>query len=74
MRVIPAHLRTLTERKYQVAEKEKDIFDDDEDVIQLPFRVKAVRIVYYNFLSTAGKFRTVKIQTLKFSNVTSVRK
>ena len=39
MRVISANLKTLTERNYQVAEKEKDglheqeedIFDDDED-------------------------------------------
>ena len=39
MGVIPAHLKTLMERNYQVAEKgeddlhkqEEDIFDDDEE-------------------------------------------
>ena len=44
MGVIPAHLKTITERNYQVVEKEEDsmhprdlheqeedIFDDDED-------------------------------------------
>ena len=28
--------------------------------IRLPFRVKTVKIVYYDFSSTAKKFRTVK--------------
>ena len=45
MRVIPAHLKTLMERNYQVAEKEEDdlhkqeedIFDDNDDEIRLPF-------------------------------------
>ena len=47
MGVFPAHLRTLMERNYQVAEKkeddlheqEEDSFDDDEDDTIIPFRL-----------------------------------
>ena len=51
MGVIPAHLRTLKGRSYQVAEKEEDDLHEQEDIfltigtIRLPFRVKTVKIV-----------------------------
>ena len=34
--------------------------------IRLPFRVKTVKIIFYDFLSTAKKFRMAKIWTLNF--------
>ena len=48
--------------------------------IRLPFQVKSVKIVYYDFLSTANKiadrktFGIQKIRTLKFSDITSLQR
>ena len=68
MGVIPAHLTTFMERNYQVAEKdEDDLHEQEVDILTMmrttrqPFRVKTVRIVYYEFLSTSKINVDVKI-------------
>ena len=68
--VITPHLKTVMEKNCQVAEKMRTICMNKKKTyltmtrtIRLPFRVKSVKIVCHDFISSAEKFRTVKIRT-----------